>query len=292
MPDRSAPTTVAVVVPHYDQLPALEACMRALAVQSRPADQVVVVDNGSPCGLAEVARRVGAILPTARTRAAAPRGAAHARNLGVAETTGEAIAFLDADVVADSGWLARGLIALADRPIVGGRIDVRPTLDRPVSAVEAWDMLFGHDVGKVFARTGRLLSGNLFVRREVFRAVGDFRHGVPEDSEWCQRAMERGFATGYDPGLAAIHEPLPTLEALLARQARFAREAYAWRGERRLGRLGYAVHALMTVASIAPHGVRVVMRPEAAGQHLAVLRVLIAIRLFRFGEAVDLLRGR
>jgi GT2 family glycosyltransferase len=77
---------------------------------------LLVVDNAPPDGAAReaVARLPGVVY------AAEPRpGLDFARNRALAEATGEWIAFLDDDVLADRGWLAGLEEALAENPDAG-----------------------------------------------------------------------------------------------------------------------------------------------------------------------------
>ena len=75
--------TLAVVVPATDRPPTLARCVEALEASTEPPDELVVVE-----------------LP-------ADAGPAAARNAGVAATTSELVAFVDADVVVEAEALAR-----------------------------------------------------------------------------------------------------------------------------------------------------------------------------------------
>ena len=55
-----AKPTVSVVIPVKDDAEVLRRCLAALAAQTVPANEVVVVDNGSTDESAEVARSAGA----------------------------------------------------------------------------------------------------------------------------------------------------------------------------------------------------------------------------------------
>ncbi len=92
---------MSVVIPVRDDARMLDACLQALAAQSRRADEVVVVDNASSDDGAAVARRHGAQV-VAEPVVGIPRAAA----TGYDAATGDVIARLDADSVPGPGWLA------------------------------------------------------------------------------------------------------------------------------------------------------------------------------------------
>lgn len=102
---------VAVVIPAYNAATWLGATLASVAAQTRPADEVIVVDDGSTDATAEVARRAGV-----RVLTQANAGPGAARNRGIAATDCELIAFLDADDLFQPEKLARQVAALAAAP--------------------------------------------------------------------------------------------------------------------------------------------------------------------------------
>lgn len=88
-------TTVSVVIPAYKAAGTICRAIDSVLVQSVPVHEIIVVDDGSPDHLAEVVERhYGDRVVLIRK----PNGgAASARNLGIERSTGEIIAFLDAD---------------------------------------------------------------------------------------------------------------------------------------------------------------------------------------------------
>lgn len=89
---------VSAIVPVF-QARFLSEALMSIAAQHRPADEVIVVDDGSP-ERASI-RRVTAAHPFVTCIEQENRGAAAARNAGILAATGDLIAFLDAD----DAWL-------------------------------------------------------------------------------------------------------------------------------------------------------------------------------------------
>ena len=108
-PDARVPDA-SVVIPFRDAAPHVEACVRSVMEQATPFPfEVLAVDNASTDGGARLARAAGAEVLTE------PReGSYAARNLGLHASRGAVVAFIDADCVAEPGWLAALVHALED----------------------------------------------------------------------------------------------------------------------------------------------------------------------------------
>src|SRR5262245_47634478 len=86
--------SISIVVTCYNYGHFLEACLASLSEQTRPADQIIVVDDGSTDHSRDVARKHGqqSILIEKENG-----GQASAFNAGFARATGDIVLFLDAD---------------------------------------------------------------------------------------------------------------------------------------------------------------------------------------------------
>ena len=100
---------VAVVIPAYNAAKTIEATVRSALSQTALPRQVIVVDDGSDDGTAEEMARRAAEDPRLRyIRRTGDRGGANVcRNLGVKNSTGEFIVFLDSDDLLAPDCLSR-----------------------------------------------------------------------------------------------------------------------------------------------------------------------------------------
>jgi len=206
------------VVPVKNDAARLERCLaRIVASRREQADiEMIVADNGSSDGSPDIARGMGArvlSLPTLRV--------AELRNRAAAETTGEFVAFVDADHEIDPGWTVAALEVLSDESVGGaGALYASPNS----SWVQAmYGVLRGRTVGR--GDTLWLGSGNLVVRRSAFTSVGGFDPALEacEDVDLCQRLTAAGWRLVADERLRSVHLGDPaTLKALF--------RAERWRG--------------------------------------------------------------
>ncbi|MDK8171581.1 glycosyltransferase family 2 protein [Curtobacterium citreum] len=127
---------VSVVVPVLDDAALLERCLQALAAQSHPADEVIVVDNGSRDDSAAVARAAGA-----RVLVEPERGIARASARGYDAATGDVLVRLDADSVPPPDWIAEALRLLGRPGVVAVTGPGRPH-DGSVLVQRVWDVLY------------------------------------------------------------------------------------------------------------------------------------------------------
>ena len=98
------PGFFSVIVPVYNGADTLPRCLQALQAQTFPVDrfEIIVVDDGSTDGSAEVARSFGA--PVVSQLNAGP---AAARNHGAKMARGDVLLFTDADCAPDPDWIER-----------------------------------------------------------------------------------------------------------------------------------------------------------------------------------------
>lgn len=278
---------ISVVIPHYRDVENLKVCLRALEAQSCPRDsfEVIVADNGSP-----EAAAVEAATGQARLVIAQERGAGPARNAGAAAARGDILAFIDSDCVPEPQWLAEGVQALSRFDFIGGRVKVLIADPRRMTAVEAFEKVFAFDNEAYVTKKGFTGSGNLFCPRALFEKVGGFRAGVSEDVEWSHRATGMGLRLGFAANATVGHPARRTWPELIAKWKRLTLEAYLLAAEKGGGKPRWFLRSLLLPASALAHAPRILRDPSLSmGRKLAALRVLFAIRCWRFCECLRLL---
>lgn len=214
---------LSVVIPCMNGAGVIGEQLAALSRQEwhRPWE-VIVADNGSTDGTAAVVEKHQEHLPQLRlVDASGKRGAAHARNVGVAAARGKAIAFCDADDQVGSGWLAAMGGALDRHQFVAARIDIA-ALNPPqiAGAVKSpqWDGLQRVDYPP---HLNHASGASLGITRAAHEAVGGFDEGLPylEDTDYCFRLQLRGIELRFLPE-AVVHYRFKDRQKALFNQAR------------------------------------------------------------------------
>lgn len=275
----SAVPALAVIIPHYNDVTRLIRCLTALAPQLGADVELVVVDNGSTEDLAPAR----AALPGLRIVTEPAKGAAPARNRGVAETTAPVLAFLDADCLPAPDWLStvRTTAARPDGDVFGGRIDVFDETPGPRSGAEAFEAVFAFDWQGYIDKKGFTVTANMVTRRAVFADVGPFINGVSEDLDWCRRATARGYRLKAAPDLRVGHPSRSDWPALRKKWLRLTLESYDLDGAQARGRWGVKALAMPVSALVHLPKVLTSQRLSGAVERLRAATTLIRLRLAR-----------
>jgi glycosyltransferase involved in cell wall biosynthesis len=103
---------VSVVVPAFNAAQTIQDTLHSVSRQTHRTLEVIVVDDGSTDGTAAIARRHAVTDPRFRVVSQPNNGVAAARNAGIEASTGDFVAFIDADDLWHPTKIAKQLAAL------------------------------------------------------------------------------------------------------------------------------------------------------------------------------------
>lgn len=268
----------AIIIPHYNDHVRLVRCLDALCAQNLDGIEVVVVDNGSDPGILGWSN----FYPAVRFIEESAKGAAHARNAGVAATTAEQIWFLDADCVPSENWVATARQVAGQADIVGGAVGVFCETDGAKSGSAAFETVFAFDTKSYIEKQNFTVTANLLTFRRLFARVGGFRDGVPEDKDWCLRAVGVGADIKYIEALSVDHPVRPDWPALKKKWHRLMDEAWGTWPKGFAGRLKWVARAVAVVLSSFAHAPKVIFAKSLRlPERLKALVTLFRLRSLR-----------
>lgn len=169
--------TISVIVCAHNEAAYLPGCLHSLLAQTRPADEILVINNASTDATGAVARQI----PSVRVLDEPRKGLVVARETGRHAARGDLLVFVDADCRAPLTWLARverhflrdtDLLALSAPyrfydwdPLGRALLRAYDFTVAPVTQVLVKHIL---RIGTIF------YGGNFAVRREALARIGGF----------------------------------------------------------------------------------------------------------------------
>lgn len=215
--------SVSIIIPSYNRAVPIGNCLNSLlALTSRSDPEIIVVDS-SDDNTAEVVKnnfpKVNLIKLDKRTFPG------EARNIGVKNSSGEILAFVDSDCEADKNWLVNGIKKIEeDYDIVGGPVKN----GNPKNLISMADHLLTFKdflPGAPCREVDFLPSCNLICKKKDFNDIGGFPPRIPvaEDTIFSFKAVKSRLRILYDPEVSIFHYNRTRLKEFLSHQFKFGR---------------------------------------------------------------------
>jgi GT2 family glycosyltransferase len=229
---------VSVVVCAYNAADTLDDCLASLQRLDYPDFEVVLVNDGSRDRTAEIAERYAEEARLKPGTAAALRvinipngGLSAARNVGLAEATGEIVAYTDADVRVDPDWLTYLVQPFLTSEVVGsGGPNVIPADDPWVAQCVARSP-GGPTHVLLDDRIAEHVPGcNMAFRRDALLAIDGFNPvylRAGDDVDVCWRLQAKGQKIGFAPSALVWHHHRASVKAYWRQQVGYG-EGETW----------------------------------------------------------------
>ncbi len=230
-----SPAPLSVIVCTRDRPADMASCLAALARLDPAPHEILIVDNAPAT---EATSRLVQDYPNFRYVREPQPGLDHARNRGLAETSGDLVAFTDDDVVVDPGWVGALLDAFDADPAIGLITGLVEPLEQETRAQIFFERYggFGRGCRRTYSQVprarrmpwtlvgaGQLGAGaNMAFRREVFDRIGLFDPvldvGTPTlgggDHDIFFRVLHAGYLCVYEPAALVRHRHRRTVAEL------------------------------------------------------------------------------
>ncbi|MEM7761013.1 MAG: glycosyltransferase [Cyanobacteria bacterium P01_A01_bin.40] len=209
---------ISVIIASYNSSKTIERCLSALEKQDNSQDFEVIVVDSSTDNTAEIVSRK---FPSVKLYKFYERKyPGDARNFGVANSSGEILAFTDADCIVVADWVKQLIIAheFTQLPVIGGAI----TNGNPSSYV-GWGYYFCSlsqwmPQPQEFERTD-IPTGCLSAKRWSFEKYGPFLEGsLCEDTLFNWKLAEAGYNSLFIPSIQVAHINIEDLKVFLSRK--------------------------------------------------------------------------
>ena len=226
--------SVSVIVSVYskERLPHVIDCIGSLKVQTLPPREIILVLDPD-----EDLTRFYRLKVSKDVRIVVSKswGLSNARNAGVKHASGEIVAFIDDDAVADERWLERLVTAYNDPDVMGVGGLIRPLweMDQPAWFPAELNWIIGcsyKGLPEQRASVRNPIGCNMSFRREIFEKVGYFRTDVGRFGKTLLAGEEPEISMrilNHIPNSRIIYEPSAIVNHRVSRNR--VSPQYMWR---------------------------------------------------------------
>lgn len=190
---------LSVIIPCKNEAGTIEHLLNSLLEQSRPADEIIIVNSHSTDATVASVESFQKALPI-RIVTANKKGVTHARNEGAAVATGELFMFIDADVALPPHCIETMLHAIKKRHLTVGGFSQR-------MRANAWGLRLGSRFMNGYVRLMSLTPWPIFfscffATKELHQKINGFdpELWIMEDYDYAYRARKNGAKFGIVRG--------------------------------------------------------------------------------------------
>jgi GT2 family glycosyltransferase len=213
---------ISVVICTYNGSRTIRDSLEGIARLDYPNFEVIVIDDGSTDGTANIVREYDVRLIQTENL-----GLSHARNTGMEAARGEIVAYIDDDAYPDAHWLQylAAMFRTTNHAGIGGP-NLPPLSDGAIAHCVA--NAPGGPVHVLLSdRVAEHIPGcNMAFRKACLEAIGGFDpqfRVAGDDVDVCWRLQERGWTLGFHPSAVVWHHRRNSVRAYWRQQRGYGR---------------------------------------------------------------------
>ncbi len=221
-------TLISIIVPVYNDPEGLNDTLASLINQEFDKDsyEILIVDNGSGDRTLSVANKFRAEYPDLIKVLIEDKiqSSYAARNRGIISSTGEIIAFIDADMTVEPDWLSKIIDTMSGKDIKYAGCNVEMVLNHR-SVAGLYDLVTGFKIPESLKFKHFASTNSLLIKREIFNALGlfDYRLISGGDREFGIRVWNAGYKQLFAENIKIIHPVKNNIKDLYNRFFRLGR---------------------------------------------------------------------
>lgn len=201
---------VSIIIPARNAQSTIKKCLDSIFELNYNHYEVIVINDGS----SDSTGKTLAEYPNIKVLTASGVGPSKARNLALEQTTGEFIAFTDADCIVENNWLTELLKGFGDGKIVGVGGTQKSPADDSWFGKRVQDFLCAFGFISDYIKSGPAVkpanhnpSCNVMYRKSVLLELEGFLENLwpGEDVEIDYRIKKKGYALAFNPQARVSH---------------------------------------------------------------------------------------
>jgi len=216
---------ISVLIPCHNEEKSIRACLRSALNQTRPPDQIVVVNDGSTDRTPQILKEFGRKIKVVNIYPATGNKS-YAQEHGLKYVTGDVFVSTDADTILDKNLVEKIETDLKDERFVAVAGYVRSIRHNWLTTCRAYDYIIGQNIHKL-AQSG--LNFILVIpgaagafRTEIFKKAIGFDHDtLTEDLDFTYKLHKQGYRIKYDPKAVVYTQDPTTLKSYINQMRRW-----------------------------------------------------------------------
>jgi glycosyltransferase involved in cell wall biosynthesis len=208
---------VSVVVALHNAARTLDECLMSLSKLNYQNYEVIVVNDGSTDESADIIERY-----PFRTITTTNQGISASRNQGMKAATGEIVAYIDSDAMADPDWLGFLVATFQESDFAGvGGPNLVPKTDEWIAKCVYRSPGGPTQVMMDDTIAEHIPGCNMAFRKSALEDIGGFDpifKTAADDVDICWRLLERKYTIGFSPSAVVLHRRRPSAKAYWKQQ--------------------------------------------------------------------------